>query len=246
MTNIIKFTAKDEYGWSVQPRPVPASTRIPDWWRNVTPYSVNANNPDGTKFIVEDRISNATFKKCTPMLDALSSGYLITLWADVQVRQFKSETGEYFPRITWRVNTVSGVFQQHGESSEKIPPPLGYSKYVFKYMNTWIPRTPSGYSVLFTAPFNYENLPFYAIPGVVDSDKSSIEIIPPMWLQEGFEGVIEAGTPLVQLLPFKRNDWKAEFDYLKDGEYSIIEDKNFNNTLISHYIKKHWSKKSYK
>ena len=246
MTNTIKFTAKDEYGWRVQNRPIPTSTKIPDWWRKMTPYSITPDNTAGTKFILENRVANATFKKCTPMLDALSSGYLITLWADVQVRQVKGENGLYFPRITWRVSTSSGVFQQHGDSSERIPPPAGYSNIVFKYINTWIPRTPSGYSVLFTAPFNYENLPFHAVPAIIDSDKSQLEIIPPMWIKEDFEGIVEAGTPLVQLTPFKRDNWKSEFDYLKDGEYQVIEDKNFNKNVISNYIKNHWSKKSYK
>ncbi len=247
MTNIIRFTAKDEYGWAVQNKPIPTSAKIPDWWRKMTPYVKSPDNPNGTKIMVENRIVNATMKKCTPMLDALSSGYLLTLWSDVQIRQIKNVDGTYAPRVTWRVSSNEGVFQLHGnEAISDMTPPLGYSTYVFKYMNTWIPHTPKGYSILFTAPFNYENLPFYAVPAIVDSDKSSIEIIPPMWVQEGFEGIVEAGTPLVQLLPFKRTDWKAEFDYLKNGEYQKIEDKTFNKNLVNNYIRNHWSKKTYK
>jgi hypothetical protein len=181
------------------------------------------------------------------MLDALTSGYIVTLWADVQVRQVISEeNGKPYPRVTWRVNYPLGVFSQHGKSSEKINPPLGYSNIVFKYQNTWIPRTPPGYSVLITQPFGYRDLPFCAIPAIVDSDKSQLEIIPPMWVRENFEGIVEAGTPLFQIIPFKRSDWKAEFDYYKNQEYEKIEDKNFNKHLISHYIRNVWSKKSYK
>jgi hypothetical protein len=89
-------------------------------------------------------------------------------------------------------------------------------------------------------------LPLYAIPAIIDSDKSQLEIIPPMWIKEGFEGVIEAGTPLIQLTPFKRDNWKTEFNYLKNGEYEKLEDKNFNKNLINNYVRNHWSKKSYK
>jgi hypothetical protein len=246
MTNTITFTARDEYGWAVQNKPVPASTLVPQWWKSMTPYDVTPDNPEGKSLIVENREANATFKKCTPMLDALVSGYIITLWADVQVRQIKDENSNYFPRITWRVQYPLGIFTQHGFSSRQIPAPLGYSNIVFKYINTWIPHTPNGYSVLVTSPFGYKDLPFYAIPAIIDSDKSQLEIIPPMWIKEGFEGVIEAGTPLIQLTPFKRDNWKAEFNYLKNGEYEKLEDKNFNKNIINNYIRNHWSKKSYK
>ena len=246
MTNIIRFTARDEYGWDVQNKPVPASTLVPQWWKSMTPYEISPNNLEGKSLILENRVANATFKKCTPMLDALVSGYIITLWADVQVRQIKDEVGNHFPRITWKVNAYRGVFLQHGASSMQIPPPAGYSNLVFKYQNTWIPHTPVGYSVLVTSPFGYKDLPFHAVPAIIDSDKSQLEIIPPMWIKEGFEGVIEAGTPLIQITPFKRENWKTEFDYLKTGEYEKLEDKNFNKHIINHYVRNHWSKKSYK
>ena len=246
MTNIIKFTAKDEYGWEVQNRPVPASSLVPQWWKEMTPYDVSSENLDGKKLIIENRMANATFKKCTPMLDALVSGYIITLWADVQIKQEKGLDNKFYPRITWRVNYPNGIFQQHGSSSQLIPPSIGYSNIVFKYLNTWIPHTPSGYSVLVTAPFGYKDLPFYAIPAIIDSDKSQLEVVPPMWIKEGFEGIVEAGTPLIQITPFKRENWKSEFDYLKNGEYEKIEDKNFNKNLINNYVRNHWSKKSYK
>jgi hypothetical protein len=246
MVNIIKFTAIDEYGWAVQSKPFPASTIVPDWWKNMSPYGLVPGNEDEKKIIVENGYSNATFKKCTPMLDALVSGYIIALLTDIQIRQVKDEFGNYLPRVTWRVKYKKGVFEQHGISSQFIPPPTGYSNIVFKYLSTWIPHTPPGYSTLFTSPFGYRDLPFHAIPAIVDTDKSQLELIPPMWCKEGFEGIVEAGTPLIQLTPFKRTNWKAEFDYLKNGEYKILEDKNFNKNIINNYIKNHWSKKSYK
>ena len=85
MAKTIKFTAKDPYGWEVQPKPFPASQAIPEWWRSVTPYEISPDNPDGKKLIVKNALSNTTFKKCTPMLDALTTGYILPLWSDVQV-----------------------------------------------------------------------------------------------------------------------------------------------------------------
>jgi hypothetical protein len=67
-----------------------------------------------------------------------------------------------------------------------------------------------------------------------------------MWLKADFQGVVEKGTPLMQITPFKRDDWKSEFGYYKNGQYLEVEDANFNGTMVNHYIKNHWSKKSYK
>jgi hypothetical protein len=241
MTKILKFTAKDQFGFETQPKPYPAAQALPKWWKDMTPYDVGPHNPDGSKLIVEGFSSNATFKKCTPMRDGLTSGYIIPLWTDVQVRIM--DNGE--PRITWRVE--GGIpFELHGPSSRTIPSPAGYSKWVYKYLNTWIPHTPKGYSTLWTTPFAYQDTPFRAVTGVIDSDSSQLEIAPPMWLKEGFEGIVEKGTPLLQVIPFKRDNWETEFDYLPEGKYQMIEDSHFNGTIIGHYIKNHWSKKSYK
>jgi hypothetical protein len=236
MTKKIKFVAKNPYGWETQPRPVPATNLMPKWWRDAPPYGFN----QGDKFVVENGASNASIKKCTPMLDALTSGYIVTLWSDVQVRQTSDG-----PVITWRV-TGDDVFEMHGLNSRQAEPPAGYTNAVLKYHNTWIPKTPKGYSVLCTAPFGYRNLPFHAVPGVIDADKVDLQIIFPMWLKEGFEGVVEKGTPLVQITPFKRENWEAEFSHYEKDEYLAIEDRSFGANLVHHYVRNVWSRKSYK
>jgi hypothetical protein len=238
MKQTIKFEAKDEYTWKVAERPYPASQAIPDWWRAMTPYLKTPDNPEGKTFIIQNHLSNASAKKCVPMLDALTSGYIIPLWADVQVRNVVDSK-----HLTWRV--TNDVFQEHGEQAREVETPIGYNNQVFKFMNNWRIITPKGYSCLFVPPFGYRQTGVQAIPAVVDTDKNAIEILPPVWFQSDFEGILEKGTPLVQVIPFKRSDWKAEYSYLKDGEYQKIEDKHFGTTLINHYIKNIWDKKTY-
>lgn len=242
----IKFIARSKTESLLQNKPYPASTILPSWWKNMTPYLISPDNPDGKKIKIIKRNSNATFKKCVPMLDALTTGYIIDLWADVLVSQEQiDEKGTKFPLITWRA-TVD-VFQLHGDDSRQVPAPPGYDQIVFKYLNCWIPVTPPGYSTLVVPPFGYRDLPFLAIPAVVDTDKSKLELVFPMWIKSNFEGLVENGTPLVQLIPFKRESWKTEFDSYEDGEYKqIIENQTFNKNLINNYIKNHWSKKTYK
>jgi hypothetical protein len=238
MKQIIKFEAKDEYGWEVAPRPYPATQAVPDWWKAMTPYTKNIDNPEGKKLIVNNRLSNASAKKCIPMLDAITSGYIIPLWADVQV----TNSGDN-KWVTWRTSEM--VFEEHGEQAREVQTPIGYNPQVFKFINKWRIITPKGYSCLIVPPFGYRETGVQAVPAVIDTDKSSLEIVPPVWFSNDFEGILEKGTPMVQVIPFKRSDWKAEYSYLKDDQYKRIEDRNFGSTIINHYIKNVWSKKTY-
>jgi hypothetical protein len=238
MKQVIKFEAKDEYGWEVTERPYPATQAIPEWWKAMTPYTKSEDNPKGNKLIVRNFASNAGPKKCVPMLDAITSGYIIPLWADVQVQNVGEEKS-----ITWRV--TQNVFEEHGIQAREVQTPIGYNPQVFKFINKWRIITPKGYSCLITQPFGYRQTGVQAIPAVIDTDKNSLEILPPVWFANDFEGILEKGTPIIQVIPFKRSDWKAEYSYLKDDQYRRLEDKNFGGTIINHYMKKVWSKKTY-
>lgn len=236
--NTIKFKAVDKYGAEIQPKPVPASTMVPTWYKNMPQY-ISSNSPtDAGKLIVEDRSSNAGPKKCVPMLDGIISGYIYTLFADVQIIQ-----GPTGPRISWR--TKQNVFEMHGVGAALIPAPPGFASIPFKYLNTWIPETPKGYSIMVSQPAGHVT-PFHAIPAIIDSDRSTFQFLPPLWVSSTFEGIVEKGTPLAQVTPFKRENWASEFDVYPDGQYQIKEEKGFNSTIVNHYIKNSWSKKSYR
>jgi hypothetical protein len=236
----ITWIASDPYGWDVQPRPVPATQYIPDWWRDMTPYVKTPDNPYGNKLIIRNRDTNAGPKKCVPMLDAMNIGYIIPLWSDIQVGQVNGNA-----TFSWRLRE-GDVLSLQGPGGLDIEQPPGYTRNVVKYINTWIPTTPPGYSVLITAPIGYRNLPFHAIPAVIDSDKSQFELTAPMWVREDLEGIVEKGTPMLQIIPFKRDNWESEFKMHKEGVYNRIYDKTLGSTLIGHYLKNNWSKKEFK
>jgi hypothetical protein len=240
MSKNINFRATSKTEFEVQLKPYPAIKKLPEWFMNELPYEQIFNAPDDNKFHVINRIANHTFKKCTPLFDALGAGYIVPLWADAMVE--RQGDGHL---IFWK--TKGDIFSIHGQSSRRIIAPVGYDQMVYKYHNCWIPQTPKGYSCLITSPFGYNDLAFKAIPAIVDTDKSTLELVFPMWIKTGFEGIVEKGTPMVQIIPFKRDDWHSTFDYYEDGEYkNIIEEKNFNSTMVGHYLKNHHSKKKFK
>jgi hypothetical protein len=237
LVNEIKFVALDKYAFEVCPKPFPASQAIPQWWKDASPYVKSEKNLDGKKIIVENFESNASFKKCTPMLDLLSSGYIVPLWADVQVR---IENG--YPLITWRVQ--KNVFEAHAGQEVEIPD--GYQETQFKFLNQWIPKLPKGFSALIIPCPGYPNNVFRPISAIIDYDKSNHALFPPVYLKENFEGIIEKGTPMFQIIPFKRNNWKSTFSFLEDGQFKINMDINVKATIVNNYVKNIWEKKSYK
>jgi hypothetical protein len=241
MSKNINFRARSKTEFDVQIKPYPAVRQLPNWFLDMEPYDApHSKYPSDGKLHFRGRVANTTFKRCVPLLDGMSAGYIIPLWADVMVEQENN-----FPLIYWK--TASDIFQQHGKSSKEIVPPTGYSNIVYKYANCWIPQTPKGYSCLITSPLGYQDLPFKAIPAIVDTDRSTLELAFPVWVKEGFEGIVKKSTPMIQIIPFKRDDWNSTFDYYEDGEYhNVIEEKNFSTIMVGHYLKKHHSKKKFK
>jgi hypothetical protein len=239
MSKNINFKAKNKVEFEIQPKPYPAVKQLPKWFTDAPTIHSGGAYPNDEKLHFRGRVANYTFKKCTPLLDGMNMGYIVPLWADVMIEQNNG-----FPEIFWKTESI--IFELHGPPSRKIPAPAGYDQVVYKYMNTWIPQTPRGYSCLIVSPFGHNDLAFKAVPAVVDTDKSTLELVFPMWVKTGFEGVVEKGTPMVQIIPFKRDNWESTFNHYENDDFKIIQEKNFDGTMISHYLKNHHSKKKFK
>jgi hypothetical protein len=96
-----------------------------------------------------------------------------------------------------------------------------------KFINFWAIETPKGYSCLFVQPFHRDSA-FTILPGVVDTDKYVQPVNFPFVLNDiKWEGLIPAGTPIAQVIPFKREDWNMEI-----GTISNIEKSNQVHNLL--------------
>lgn len=194
----------------------------------------------------------STVKKCIPFLDAITSGYIIPFPVDIlyeydtekQMCHFKVNEG-----IPPEFSSFIGV-SEHGLN--QVSPELRSNKRtvdaIFKFMNPWIIKTPPGYSCLFFTPLNHV-LPFELVSGVVDTDSYEINInFPFYWTTNHLERIImKAGTPMVMIVPFKRESWKmtCQVTDVPDTKYTLKKLKYFSSYFDS-YKKKTWHKKSYK
>jgi len=179
----------------ILPKPVPARTGLPDWLKAM-PSTVKSETLGG--------IEVRTLKHCPPMIDALSSGVLMPLAADVKVMDGELSWDWEAPRVPGLRHTRSPVGLHVPEQATGAPVPAG--RFVVKFTNFWAIEAPDDWSVLFVHPLNREDLPFRTLAGLVDCDRfvDGFVHFPALWTDPDFEGVLEKGTPVAQAIPVPR------------------------------------------
>lgn len=208
MKNIIftkTFDVPDEYA------PVPSYKEIPDWYKDTESYYNNNKVPSG------DGGTSASIKRCMPVFDALTSGYLLLTYTDIWVSQREQNPDKPGVKEPWYEWPSLGPIAFHPVwQASKHPDSQDIS--VPKLVNPWSIKTPPGYSTLFIPPVHRKNI-FVAFPGVVDTDVYTAPVNIVFTLSNrNFEGLIPAGTPIVQVIPFKRDAWEMSFGKEKDRE----------------------------
>ena len=96
-----------------------------------------------------------------------------------------------------------------------------------KFTNPWIIETPPGWSVKFQNPANNWSNDIEIVQGVVDTDKYYNEVnFPFVWKghEEG-EFIIERGTPLIHVIPFKRDDMQMEIGVTDETRKEMVQRK---------------------
>lgn len=203
----------------------PAVNNIPEWYKKTLP-------------VIDKQM---TAKKCVPLMDVFSTGYIIKTPCNIYV-----STGKNNEKIITDDFSVDSFVVGHIQSQvSEFQLDKGLNRYPFKFINSFHIKTPKGYSCFFFHPTNQTELPFYTLEAVVDTDKHKAVINFPFFIKQDFEGLIPKGTPMVQFLPFKRENWISK---LKD-EDSPYYDKDHYRTFgppFSYYKKNAWTRKTYR
>ena len=115
------------------------------------------------------------------------------------------------------------------------------TKHIPKLKSPWGFKTPKGYSSFFFSP-RYSDSLIEILPAIVDTDMHHEVNFPFVYKgEEGVQNKIELGTPVIQVIPFKRQDWASsvsEKEYRKRGKFRAY--------LSQAYLKLHHSKKRYR
>lgn len=237
MKSKVVFVPKNEYAEGYIPHPELAIDNIPEWYRKHEKYSNNEKefNKNGTV--------NETIKKCMAFFDSMTAGYILKFPVDILV----DTTGK---RVVYNQanSEEQGIISMHSPDQVRGLPfdREIYMDEVFKIHPQWLIKTEPGISCLFTHPIFHDDLPFTTISGIIDTDSFMSNGTFPMIFKRGFKGIIKKGTPLVQAIPFKREEYEVEVGTFKDYEVEITQQRMMVRSQFENGYKDNmWHRKIY-
>lgn len=218
--------------------PLSARKSIPSWYSSIPGFT--KKNP---KINVDTGLANTTLKHCVPFLDAMQFGYIQEAWQDFAINV---EIENEFPVYSYAAPTYPPIVGMRPNGTYSIP--SDYHQIELFWHPVWVPETPKGYSVLITHPLNRHDLPFTTLSAVIDSDTYSqnpeMSKIP-FIVKKNFSGIIPKGTPMYQIIPFKRDDWSSEKKSFNEEEHLKVSQVP-RQSFWGGYKKNFWIKKSFK
>ena len=236
--DIIFYPVNDVVAKFIDPPSPSSKHNFPQWYKDIPKYT---NGDKSFKFL---NGHNLTVKSCLPVVDSLTAGYTFVLHCDVQVH--RDNLGNAF--FTWALKhqgIPDIVIKRTKEENCAWDNIEGYDNLDFNWFPSWNIKTPKGYSSILAHPINRIDLPFYTLGGILDTDRWGEAGNHPFLLKKGWEGIIPKNTPIVQIIPFKRDSWKSTVDPTMFDE----NDKKMmmRDSYLKDYYKKYiWSSKNYK
>lgn len=182
---------------------VPSKIMLPQWYKDLPIMDTLREGDD---------YQDLTIKRCIPILDAMTTGYHLVTTTDYYF-EYDAEKGDG-GSFKGREDIISQKpITMHPTSQiSTLRPSPEFINYAYKWANTWVIKTPPGYSCIFTNPLFSVESPFYTLDGVVDTDNYFMPVLFPFLMKNNFNGLIPAGTPVVQIIPFKRDDWTMKIN----------------------------------
>ena len=223
--------------------PVPSKKIMPEWYKKIP------------NFIDKD-FSQLTVKKCMPFLDALTMGYILTTgWEIIIMKKMRGK--DQIIEISYPAQVrellkekYMGLEQHRYEQFSEDGYEYNDMKQVIKITAPWIIKTPPGYSCLFIPPLNRVNPYFRPVSGVVDTDQYPLPVSFPSIFKEFKEDtkIVPIGTPIVMVIPFKRESWKMEISHKptgKDGYKKRGTEIGLFRKIYDNYKSFIWHKKDF-
>ena len=196
-------------------KPVLAKNVVPDWWKKAkVGESIN-----GT--------FQQTIRSCPAMDDWLKMGWYLLANRDLHVKcgvsSFEEgDTSSWFHLEDGEGDQWLQNYESQSHPSTQTLDAFSYYgagdnapiKDAFKCKNPWNIKTPKGYSCFYLDPFLHQNKYFATWQGIIDTDEFNVnldnaQII--FYPKVSHSFTIKKGTPLCQIIPFKREEWAASY-----------------------------------
>lgn len=197
----------------------PSKFFLPKWFKDMDEYIIQdavhekgKPNYFGKSKETAIKWSGGTVKRCPAIVDLLTEGFIIPMWSDFLVQR-DMETLEWDNKGMLQYGIEFHSKQQiTGWKLKKTDFPEGV-----KFINPWRIYTPKGYSVMFMQPtYQFENR-FTVLPGIVETDSYHHINFPTIW-HTTKDAVIDRGTPFIQVIPFKRDEFDLDVGQMTDKQ----------------------------
>ena len=213
--------------------PVAGVKAVPEWYKDMeTSFAKNKTEPNEVR-------KSQTIKRCMPVLDAITVGYILKLHTDLSVKYTDGVVGFEWARDTQDTVTFHSAYQLVNYRELDLP------NGAPKLRNPWGIKTPKGYSCLFIPPTHRPACGIRILEGYVDTDLYTNSVQFPFLVDEGFTGTIPAGTPIAQVIPLKRDSFRMKIGGLVDREENDKVLKLVTSTWINGYRNKFRANKDY-
>ncbi len=207
-------------------KPVLAKSISADWWKKAKVAEV-----------VSGQV-NKTVRSCPAMQDWLSSGYLILANRDLFVKNGVTEEDSDSKFYHTEDTILDGMDSYSSATHPHIQMHDAFNymstmdapvKDAFKMSSAWDITTPPGYSCFYLDPFLFQNDYFATFQGIIDTDKFNVnkdnsQIIFYPKVDHSF--VITKGTPICQIIPYKREEWVATYT-VKDHKSFVTNQSEY-------------------
>lgn len=233
MSKITFYQSHEGVGLLVDP-PKPASKMLPEWYRKQS-SSLGA--------------AGSTIKRCMPIFDIMTAGYIICLPCDIYVDATNPEKLEYFVPERVLDNLQEDLFAEHlpEQMSEYPRTPSIYHKSVLRIDPFYTVGTEKGYSAMFVQPFHGDPSPLQAFPALIDTDSFISNGHYSFYVENNFRGVIKQGTPLIQVIPFKRDSYSTKVVLFEKAKVILKrQGARLRSTFTGGYKNKFRTLKDYK
>jgi hypothetical protein len=204
--------------------PSPAKKNIPEWFSKAS------------RFWFPELKNSLSFKACPALIDVFLTGYFLKTPCDIKFDNGNLIIDEYYKD-----------FCDYRPDMLGFPKPFGFERSFHWYPN-WMPGLEEGYSAIYLHPINRFDLPFFTISGIIDNDKMNTPGLMPFFLKNNFSGIVPQGTPFVQIIPFKREDWVSEEVMYSINDIIERHQEQSNKFRVPEggaYKKTVWAKKKY-
>lgn len=226
----ITFIPSSEEIENLVPFPKPAKLYVPEIYKKIKNDTLK--NPKFEGHVVKNNI-----KQCMPFFDSLTNGYIQETWTDIYIKN----EGDYC-RFIWSSDPkIMSNREYKNKDIDNI-----FHQIEFVWSQPWKIKIEKGYSCLVVHPLNRDDLPFFTLSGIIDSDKyyhANFGNIP-FYLKKDFEGLIPSGTPMYQIIPIKRDNWKTEILKFDEKQQKILS-YQIQKKFWGAYKNNFWIKKNF-